>query len=236
MDTILFDLDGTILPLDMEKFMSIYFGEICKSFGHLYEPKILTENIMKSTKVMLENDGTITNEEAFVASFKEFVGDKFEECWEIFNNFYDNDFQKTREATSENECIRNSVKLLKEKGYTLVLATNPLFPYKAVEHRIKWNGLEASDFVHITTFENNRYCKPQIEYYKEILNDIGKKPEDCMMVGNDEVEDMVAGKLGIKTFLIEDCIIKRENAVDEPDYRGDYKTFYEFVVGLDIVK
>ncbi|MDD2504058.1 MAG: hypothetical protein PHG58_09485 [Clostridia bacterium] len=31
LDTILFDLDGTLLPMDMNEFIRIYFGELGKA-------------------------------------------------------------------------------------------------------------------------------------------------------------------------------------------------------------
>ena len=35
------------------------------------------------------------------------------------------------------------------------------------------------------------------------------KPEECLMVGNDVSEDMVTEQLGMKTFLLTDCLINK---------------------------
>lgn len=45
-----------------------------------------------------------------------------------------------------------------------------------------------------------------------MLRNIGCEPHECVMIGNDVGEDMVAKELGIKVFLLTDCIINRKNA------------------------
>ena len=37
------------------------------------------------------------------------------------------------------------------------------------------------------------------------------KPEECLMVGNDVSEDMITEQLGMKTFLLTNCLINKEN-------------------------
>ena len=96
-----------------------------------------------------------------------------------------------------------------EKGIRVVLATNPLFPSVATENRIRWAGLRPEDFAYFTTYENSRYCKPNLDYYREILEKLSLKPEECLMVGNDVGEDMVAEQMGMKTFLLTDCLINK---------------------------
>lgn len=73
-----------------------------------------------------------------------------------------------------------------------VLAINPIFPRSAVESRIGWAGLDVSDFEYITTYENSWYCKPNPEYYNEILSKLNLQSGECPIVGNDVTEDMVA--------------------------------------------
>ena len=94
----------------------------------------------------------------------------------------------------------------------MVLATNPLFPAIATHSRIRWAGLNPDDFEHITTYENSSYCKPNPDYYREILSKLNLKPEECVMVGNDTVEDMIAETLGMKVFLLTDCLINKPSA------------------------
>jgi FMN phosphatase YigB (HAD superfamily) len=134
------------------------------------------------------------------------------------------------------KCIKESVSILKLKGYTVVLATNPLFPEKAIHHRIRWAGFEPEDFSYISTFEKNHYCKPELKYYEEILKDIDKKPYDCLMVGNDVEEDIIAKKLGLTTYLITNNILHRTDEEIITDYSGEYEDFYKFASELPYVK
>lgn len=146
-----------------------------------------------------------------------------------FEDFYNTNFLKIQKYASDIKCIKESVKMLKSKGYTVALATNPLFPENAIHHRIHWAGFKPDDFSYISTFEKNHYCKPQLKYYEEILKDIEKKPQDCLMVGNDVQEDLIAKKLGIKTYLITNNLLHRTDEEIITDYKGKYDDFYEFV-------
>lgn len=235
-NTIIFDLDGTLLPMNLDKFMKIYFDEMSNHFKDIISPKKLIDNIWASTRAMVTNTEDKTNEEVFMSDFSKRIDENLECYLEEFDKFYDNGFLKTKDAVEENDLVKKSINMLKDKGYNLVLATNPLFPKKAILHRIKWANLDANDFTYITSYENNHYCKPQIKFYEEVLSDIGKTPNECIMVGNDVQEDLIAGNLGIKTYLIKDHIIHRTDDEIAADYIGDYNKFHEFVKNLPIIK
>lgn len=234
-DTILFDLDGTLLPLDMEKFTEIYFKEMGYMFKDMIEPKLLVKYIWTATQAMVENTEYKTNEEVFMDKFSKLIGGDIYEYRNQFDDFYDTLFHKTREAAQSNVLIKEIINILKEKNYKLVIATNPLFPRKAIHHRIEWAGLELKDFIYITSYEDNHYCKPQLQYYKEVLEAIGKRPEQCMMVGNDVQEDLVALELGIKTFLVRNHIIHRTQEDIKTTHQGYYEDLYKFVKDLEPV-
>lgn len=230
--TIIFDLDGTLLPLDMDKFMKIYFEEMGAHFAHIVNPKELVHNIWASTEVMLKNVEDRANEDIFMEDFSKRITGDINIYKKEFDSFYDKGFLKVKESTFESEVMRDSIGLLKEKGYNLVVATNPMFPLKAILHRIKWAGFEPEDFIYISSYERNHYCKPQVKFYEEILRDINKSSTECLMVGNDVQEDLVAGKLGVKTFLINDHIINRDVNPIDSDYQGNYEDFYRFTKEL----
>ena len=236
MNTILFDLDGTLLPIDMKLFEKIYFNELCAYFKDLISPEKLIQYIWKSTEAMVKNTELRTNEEVFFEDFQKNVGENLKLFEEKFNLFYDEGFQKVKEAVKDVPPIKESVKLLKHKGYDIILATNPLFPQKAIYHRVKWAGFDPQEFSYISTFEQNHYCKPQIHYYKEVLEHNGKEAKDCMMVGNDVQEDLIAGKLGMKTYLITDNLLHRTEEKIHSDYIGTYEDFLNFVKELPCVE
>ncbi len=209
MNTFIFDLDGTLLPMpDQEHFINTYFKALSKKFIPLgYDPQEMMKAVWIGTKAMIENDGTMSNEQRFWNVFCATMGEKARELEENFDDFYRNEFEAARATTSSHPLAPECIRLLKEKGYTLILATNPLFPKVATYKRLGWAGLYPKDFDHITTYENSSYCKPNLEYYKELLRLRGKQPSECIMVGNDVLEDMCAAELGMETFLLKDCLI-----------------------------
>lgn len=231
-NTILFDLDGTLLPMDMKAFEKLYFKSMAAYLGDLISAEELVKNIWASTRVMIGNIEYKTNEEVFMEDFKNRITGDIEVFKDRFDKYYDTEFINAKEAVYENKLMQESVKILKEKGYKLVIATNPLFPKKAIEHRIRWAGFQPSDFEYITNYEKNHYCKPQIQYYEEILKDIDRLPEECIMVGNDVQEDLISGKLGLKTFLIKDFLLHRTEDEIAADYQGSYEDFYEYAKEL----
>lgn len=124
-----------------------------------------------------------------------------------------------------------TIRRAKELGLRLVLATNPLFPAIATRSRVRWAGLNPEDFEWITTYENIGFCKPNPEYYREILRRIRVSPENCLMVGNDVTEDMAAMELGMGGFVLTDCLINREgkNLDDYP--HGGFPELTEYLLG-----
>ena len=122
--------------------------------------------------------------------------------------------------------------MLKEKKYRIVLATNPVFPGIATESRIRWAGLQPSDFELYTTYENSHYCKPNVAYYEEILQKIGCRPEECVMIGNDVAEDMVVQKIGMRAFLLTDCLINQSGEDISVYPHGTFVDLKEYLIRI----
>lgn len=115
-------------------------------------------------------------------------------------------------------------------GLKTALAANPIFPETATVSRMEWAGLEPSDFELYTTYENIGYCKPNPDYYREIINRLDAKPEETLMVGNDVEEDMEAGlSAGLKVFLLTDCLINRERRDINQYPRGSFEQLMEYL-------
>jgi FMN phosphatase YigB (HAD superfamily) len=235
-NTILFDLDGTLLPMDFERFIKLYFYEIGQYFRDLIEPEQLVRNILDATEFMVRNDGSRTNEAAFFERFVTLIEGDPAVYRERFVTFYDSAFSKTRAASFEIPEVIKSVRLLQEKGYQLVLATNAIFPEQAVHHRIRWTGLKPEEFAYIASFERNHYCKPNPLFFTELLDEIEKSPGDCLMVGNDAQEDLAAQKAGIATYLVTDCLLHRGGGPISSDYQGTFREFLGFAGQLPVVK
>ncbi len=223
---IFFDLDGTLLPMDMNTFTKAYFKELCVSLAKYgVAPDKLIEAVWAGTKAMVKNDGECKNEKRFWDCFLSLTGIKSDTIYEETDYFYSHEFNKARVVTGENPLARAAVDAAKGEGRTVVLATNPLFPYPAQLSRISWIGLEESDFALITSYESDRFCKPNPEYYLDICRRLGLDPADCLMIGNDVREDMLtAAAAGIDGYLVTDCIIP----ASEP-WTGPRGTFAEMV-------
>lgn len=232
LNTILFDLDGTLLPIDSSAFEKIYFGGLSRHFTDMYPPETFIKLIWDATKVMITDLSERTNEVVFMDALGQVVHDQLSEMQRRFADFYQSDFDQLKTVVSESVEMKEAVAILKHKGYQLVIATNPLFPKIAIEKRINWTGLNRSDFSYITSFENNHYCKPQHQFYKEILADIHKQAGECLMVGNDVQEDMAAKSVGIQTYLLNTHLINRKETISGADYEGNYADFIQFVQHL----
>lgn len=233
--TILFDLDGTLLPMNQDLFVKAYFKGLASRLApHGYETNALIDSIWKGTAAMVQNDGTCTNEEAFWNYFASIFGEGARNDEPKFREFYETEFQNVQKVCGYTPAAREIIDLVKAKGYRVVLATNPIFPAIATESRIRWAGLNPTDFEHYTTYENSTCCKPNPAYYTEILNKLGLQPEECVMIGNDAVEDTAALKAGIsQVFLLTDCIINKDSRDISSYPQGGFVELKAFLQGLN---
>ena len=165
---VLFDLDGTLLPMDQDEFVKSYFGLLAKKLApYGYEAEKLVPAIWQGTGAMIKNDGTRKNEEAFWHTFSGIFGEQVIEDLPLFDEFYRVEFSGAKEACGFNPKASEVISFLKEKQMRFALATNPIFPAVATENRIRWAGLKPEDFEFYTTYETCRYCKPNPKYYEE---------------------------------------------------------------------
>jgi FMN phosphatase YigB (HAD superfamily) len=98
----------------------------------------------------------------------------------------------------------------------------------------------------VTHIDNMSFCKPRIEYYLEISQKINENPENCMMVGNDPVNDLIAAHTGMKTYLTDDSkgadrvrvdtheILQKHQLanIPAPDFKGPLSKVPEAVSAL----
>ena len=232
-NTILFDLDGTLLPLEQEEFIDYYFKQlIAKFYLYGYEPGTLLESLKKATEAMVMNDGSLSNENVFWIVFQKYIAKDITPLKAATEDFYRHEFSVCKSLTEPTKLAGECVKMLREKGYQLVLATNPLFPQIATYIRMEWAGISKEDFSLITTYEMCNYSKPNLDYYRFILKTIGKSAEECLMVGNDVEEDMCAGEFGMDTYLLTDCMLNEKNKDITTLQKGTFQEFYHYIQAL----
>lgn len=233
---ILFDLDGTLLPMDQDKFTKAYFYALLKKLAELGLPAqseeertALAKAVWSGTYAMMNNDGSCTNEERFFLDFSTVLNIDISHLKPQLDGFYKDEFNEVSAVCGKNSLVPKIISDLKGRGYRLAVATNPLFPLRANEARLSWAGLSLSDFEYCTCYENSRYCKPKLEYYRGILDILGVSAADCLMVGNDVREDMAAKELGMDVFLITDYILNVENRDIDEFQHGSWADFEEYI-------
>lgn len=211
LDTILFDLDGTLIPMDQMDFVKAYVKQLCRRYVPCgYDKDLIVKALWAGTFAMVQNDGSCTNEDRFWQSFDELLGDTAA-IRDSIPAFYVEEFDDVKEIVTPTDLSRRIIDTLQDKGYDLILATNPLFPPVGVRTRLSWVGLKEEDFSLVTNYENSTFCKPFAGYYQEILKKTGKTPEQCRMVGNNPLDDMSAVKLGLDGYLVTDYLENEKN-------------------------
>ena len=211
---VLFDLDGTLLPMDQNVFAKTYFKKLSQYTCPLgYEPDTFMKGMMQGIGAMIKNDGSRSNYNAFWDGFASICGRGVQDDQDHIDGFYVAEFDTIRQVCGFAPEAAPTVRSIRDGGLRVILATNPIFPAVATQKRIHWAGLEPEDFELYTTYDNMSLCKPNPAYYQEILNRTGLKPEECLMVGNDVAEDMIpAASLGMQVFLMTDCLINTPEA------------------------
>ncbi|MCF8563890.1 HAD family hydrolase [Alicyclobacillus tolerans] len=233
LQTLMFDLDGTLLPLNQDVFLKGYFKALIPHIAHLVEPDKIAGQILQATEEMVANeDPQLTNMEAFQRSFVRLTGIPIDSIWPVFDRFYEEAFAELQHLTSPSDIAREICRTAVEKGYKLVLATNPIFPESAIRHRMRWAGIDGIPFALVTSMEHMHYCKPSPKYFLEILDLVDSQPFESIMIGNDAQEDGVAGKLGMQTFLVKDFLIDRGLGHVDFSHEGTLADVLTFVQDL----
>ena len=206
-----FDLDGTLLPMDQDAFVRAYFSLLARwAAPRGYEPGKLADTVWQGTAAMIHNDGRRANEAVFWQAFVDAYGETALADRPFFDAFYREAFQRARTAC----------------GFA------PVFPAAATESRIRWAGLSPEDFEAYTTYENASFCKPNLRYFEELAARLGLAPEACLMVGNDVEEDMVARELGMRVFLLTDCLRNPSGRDISSFPHGDFDALMAHLRGL----
>ena len=224
---ILFDLDGTLLPMDLEPFTKYYIGALAKELAPF---GLTAETMLKpfwaATKAMMGNITGKLNADVFWETFSTMTGIDRAQVEPVCDAFYHEGFQIARAATKENPLALEAVRTAREKAHKVVLATNPLFPMAAQATRLSWLGLTPEDFDLVTCYTSDRHCKPNPAYFLDICQRLELDPKQCLMIGNDDREDMhCAASVGMDCYLVTDCRLPDK---DNP-WTGTQGTFAEML-------
>lgn len=213
--------------------MHNYFRALVPAIAPFVDKNQAVAHIMTCTKEMIRNEEPQrTNEQVFWESLQGTTEVSLTPLRQAVDEFYRSQFAQLQVSARFTPLAREICDLADGKGYTLVLATNPVFPEVAIRQRMDWAGIEMIPFALVTTMEDMHFCKPSPKYFLEISDKIGIPPEECMMIGNDVQEDGVAGKLGMETFLVTDELLDRGMGHWEFTHQGTLADLLSFVQDL----
>ena len=231
---VFFDLDGTLLPMELSVFGASYFklaAESLATIGLTYEES--RAMIWDGYNTMLHNDGSRTNEQAFFERVRARYDEKRAvEIKVCMNAFHRGAFRGTALTCFYDPRARIAVETAKKRGFRTVLATNPVFPAVATEIRMGFAGLTPRDFCLYTTYENSRFCKPNPRYFEEVAKKLSLDLSDCVMVGNDTHDDLPATALGMPVFMVDTYLVDPENKDISSVPHGDLGQLIDWIGSL----
>jgi len=231
LDAILFDLDGTLLRVQMTEFIPRYVEGLASYFTSYAKPKKFTRVMLGAIRGLLrdEGDGRQTNQQRVFSVLQQHLAIPQQAAYEAFQSYAAEQLDCLQELVQPIPLARQILLECQQRGIKLVLATNPVFPDFMIRARLRWGQLEDIPFSHLTSSENSCYCKPQSGYFREIVQQLQLAPENCMMVGNDTLQDLSAAAVGIETFLVDTWMVERQGPQWPSDHRGDHGELRRFL-------
>lgn len=231
---VLFDLDNTLLLFDEMRFFQAYMEKIHAFFSDLMEPAVFRERLLSGSQYLMRNNGRVSNADFYMDHFALGYESIRSDLWQRFMDFYELEYDQFASLTSIPKGGRDLLLKLKALSLKIIIASNPLWPLTAQLKRLEWAGIGDIQYDLITHIENMSYCKPRLEYYKQICRMIDAAPESCLMVGNDPVNDMAVAQINMHTYLTLDYVGEAgsdlsmsralregfEHQESEPDFRG----------------
>ena len=236
LSTILFDLDGTLLPMDQQQVMYAYlklFRQKCRSID--LDPDRATDALMTGLQAMGAHDGSQTNEQVFWSWFSRVMQIPIDDQVASFIRFYTEEFTQIKAVVDPTPLAAQIVQTVRQKGYCTVLATTPVFPRAGTLERMRWADLEPQWFELITTYEDFSHTKPSLLYYQDILDRLNVSADACLMIGNDVAEDLVVSDMGMEVFLVTDNLINRQQQGIDDIPQGSLTDLLDFCHRLEAV-
>ena len=228
---VLFDLDGTLLPIDTVKHIREYFVEIREFFEkNGFGGDEFFSVFMSATKFMAKNTEEMTNEDAFWLAMEREIPGIRERLSPALERFYKNEFPRLSRNAYSDGTAREIIDLCHSLGLDCVVATSPYFPRVAIVERLSWCGLSPDDFIYMTGYEDSKYTKPNPDYFAEILERLSLRADECVVIGNDANDDLCAEAVGLEVFLITRDLMNYKNIDISEKKKGTPEDCKRFII------
>jgi FMN phosphatase YigB (HAD superfamily) len=232
--SILFDLDGTLLSIEMEAYIDGYIDGLARCFEDMVDRLVFTEVLLDSAIALLNaDDGGQTNEEHFLALVTRQLGISRTQLHQRLELFYRTRLDALAPLVKPFPLSRRILRRCFERGFQVALATNPVFPRPVIDARLRWAGLDDFPYHLISSYENSHFCKPHPRFFRNILTILNISAHEAIMVGNDTRYDLAAQQAGIATFLVDTCLIDRDGLSHTAAFRGNHANLLDFIEHLD---
>lgn len=218
-----FDLDGTLLQVEMNQFIPTYLNGLARHLEPQVDPVSFRSLSRKAIIQLLESrERCENNRSRFLRQLQIHAGIQPPQFEQALQAFCSNGLEDMRPLVKPLAEINLLLDTAFSSGCQVVIATNPVFPREIIDARLRWGGMENYPFALVTDWENSRLCKPAPGYFEDLLEHFGLQPDEVLMVGNDTAHDLAAEEVGIKTLLVDTWLIEREGG-RRASWRGDHQ-------------
>lgn len=231
---VLFDLDGTLVDVDMNRFVPVYLRRLTGYLGDRVDPVRATQSLHHSVAAMFANtDASRTLESILLEVLESELEVSPEHYAKCLEQFCQNDLEEMRSLVTGHPLSTQLVESALERGWDVVLATNPIFPRAVIDARIAWGELDGEVFHHVTDYETAHFCKPNEAFFEEIIDRLQVPAEACLMVGNDTLHDLSASQVGMQTCLLTPWSIRRAGTQFKADWQGRHEDLLALIESVD---
>lgn len=200
---VLLDMDNTLLlnpdTVFAQRFLQLWDDHFSTA-GIDDAPK----RLRRALRIMgYKQRGNISNWAVIVREMGN--GDAETEIEPLLDRFYADVYPELASCIAPVDGAADLIYRLRESDYQVVIATNPLYPEKAIKQRMAWAGLPLDDDLYefISSADTMHFSKPDPAYYGELLGRVGVEPDEALMVGDSLRNDIQpAQTVGLRTFHI----------------------------------
>lgn len=202
--SVLFDLDDTLINNNADTFTRVYMDLLGRYLQPDISSEIMIPHLLEGTRQMIHKTmvaGTL--EDTFDKTFYPGIGLTKEYLAPKLDDFYGRIFAELKPETSPMPGAADVVRECLSRGWKVAIATNPLFPMAAINHRLRWAGLDPDKYTFstVTAYESYHFAKPQSAYFSEVAYRIGSIDQPVVMIGNDLKFDIYpAVKAGMPAY------------------------------------